>query len=124
MINNNLDMPSEKSKILHRLKELYGLEKLCYSNKINDNLEMDKKIDDILIGSEVNELEKELRDMRKKGSGIFASRSVTKLPLYLAELYTKNNSEKVKNDIKQFLKELYNSKQITKFVYNNLIKTI
>ena len=43
MINNNLDMSREKSKILNRLKELYGLEKLYYSNKINENLEMDKK---------------------------------------------------------------------------------
>ena len=100
MINNNLDMSSEKSKILHRLNELYCLEKLYYLNKINDNLEIDKKVDNILINSERNELEKELRDMCKKGSTIFASRSVTKLPLYLTELYTKNNSEKVKNDIK------------------------
>ena len=61
--------------------------------------------------------------MRKKGSGIFALGSVAKLPILLSQLYTKTNSD-VKNDIKQLLNELYNSKQITKFVYNNLIKAI
>ena len=50
--------------------------------------------------------------------------TVKKLPLLLSQLYTKNNSKIFKNDIKQLLKKLYNSKQITKFTYNNLIKAI
>ena len=58
MINDNLDMSSEKSEIVNRLKELYRLRELYYLNKINDNLEINEKIDNILIGCEINELEK------------------------------------------------------------------
>ena len=40
------------------------------------------------------------------------------------QLLTKKTSEKFKDDINQTLKELYDSKQITKQVYNILIKSI
>ena len=39
-------------------------------------------------------------------------------------MYTNNSSKKLINDIEQLVKYLYNNKQITKQVYNNLIKTI
>ena len=47
-----------------------------------------------------------------------------KLLTLLMQLLTKNNSKKLKDDINQILKELYNSKQITKQVYNILNKSI
>ena len=46
------------------------------------------------------------------------------LPPFLSQLYLGNNSKNFKNDIKALLNELYNSKQITKLVYNNFIKAI
>ena len=47
-----------------------------------------------------------------------------KLLALLTQLFTKNNSKKLKDDINQILKELNNSKQITKQVYNMLNKSI
>ena len=47
-----------------------------------------------------------------------------RLPISLAQLKAGNNSEKLKNEIKQLLYSLYRSKNMTKQVYNNLIKPI
>ena len=47
-----------------------------------------------------------------------------KLLTLLTQLLTKNYSKKLKDDINQILKELYNSKQMTKQVYNILNKSI
>ena len=77
-------------------------------------------------------LEKEFRD--QKGSGTFTYQNkFVKLLTLLTQLLAKNtaepsalarNSKKLKDDINQILKELYNSKQITKQVYNILNKSI
>ena len=66
MINDNLDMSSEKSEIINRLIELYHLTELYHFNKIDDNLKLNEKIANILIGREIHELEKKLRDQPKR----------------------------------------------------------
>ena len=47
-----------------------------------------------------------------------------KLPIALAQVQAGNNSERLLNEIRQILYFLYQSKQITKQVYNNIIKYI
>ena len=49
---------------------------------------------------------------------------LSRLPISLAQLEAGNNWEKLKNEIRQLLYSLYCSKNITKQVYNNLIKPI
>ena len=49
---------------------------------------------------------------------------LNRLPITLAQLKAGNNSEKLKNEIRQLLYSLYRSKNMTKQVYNNLIKYI
>ena len=46
------------------------------------------------------------------------------LPIALAQVKAGNNSESLLNEITQILYSLYQSKQITKKVYNNIIKPI
>ena len=61
----------------------------------------------------------------QKGSGTFTYQDkIVKLLTLLTQLLTKNDSKKLKDDKNQILKELYNSKQITKQVYNILNKSI
>ena len=48
----------------------------------------------------------------------------SRLPISLAQLKAENNSEKLKNEIRQLLYSLYRSKKLTKTIYNNLINTI
>ena len=47
-----------------------------------------------------------------------------RLPIALAQVKTGNNSENVLNEIRQIVYSLYQSKEITKKVYNNLIKSL
>ena len=47
-----------------------------------------------------------------------------RLPIALAQIKAGNNSESLLNEIRQIAYSLYQSKQITKKVYNNIIKSI
>ena len=59
---------------------------------------------------------KSFKDQKGKGHA--------NLPILLSKIYTNNSSKKLMNDIEQLVKNLYNNKQITKKVYNILIKAI
>ena len=52
------------------------------------------------------------------------SQIFSRLPIPLAQLKTGNNSEKLKNEIRQLLYSLYRSKKLTKKIYNDLINII
>ena len=47
-----------------------------------------------------------------------------RLPIALAQLKAWNNSEKLKNEIRQLLCSLYRSKKLTKELYKSLIDII
>ena len=47
-----------------------------------------------------------------------------RLPIALVQVKAGNNSENLFNEIKQIVYSLYQSKEITKKVYNNIIKSI
>ena len=47
-----------------------------------------------------------------------------RLPISLAQLKTGNNSEKLKNEIRQSLYSLYRSKKLAEQLYKSLIDTI
>ena len=52
------------------------------------------------------------------------NRKLSRLPISLAQLKAGNNSEKLKNKIRQLLYSLYRSEKLTKIICNNLINTI
>ena len=63
----------------------------------------------------------------QEGQGIkilTPNQMLSRLPISLAQLQAVNNSEKLKNEIRQLLCSLHHSKNMTKQVYNNLIKLI
>ena len=47
-----------------------------------------------------------------------------RLPIALAQIKAGNNSARLLNETRQIVYSLYKSKQITKKVYNNIIKSI
>ena len=125
MINDNLDMSSEKSEIINKLIELYSLIQIYYLNKINNNLKANENINNISIERDIMKLEKMLRELPKKGRGVFTSqKEFSKLLTFLAQLLTNNSSKKLISDIEQLINNLYDNKQITKQVYNILNKSI
>ena len=52
------------------------------------------------------------------------SQLITRLPILLAQLKAGNNSQKLKNEVRQIAYSLYRSKSLSKLIYNNLINTI
>ena len=72
---------------------------------------------------------------KSKGAGILTpdhyklkvltpKQMLQRLPIALVQVKAGNNSEKLLNEIRQIVYSLYQSKQITKKVYNNIIKSI
>ena len=49
---------------------------------------------------------------------------ITRLPILLAQLKAGNNSQKLKNEIRQIVYSLYRSKHLSKLIYNSLMNTI
>ena len=47
-----------------------------------------------------------------------------RLPIALAQVKAGNNSENLLNEMRQIVYSLYQSKEITKEVYNNIIKSM
>ena len=103
------------------MKTLYTLRKIILEDKINDP--KNKKADLRAIDDDIRKLDDEFRNQNGSGTFTYQNKFVKLLTL-LTQLLTKNNSKKLKDDINQILKELYNSKQITKQVYNILNKSI
>ena len=64
---------------------------------------------------------------KQKGQGLkimTPKQIITRLPILLAQLKSGNNSEKLKNEIRQLLYSLYRSKNLSKTIYNSLMNTI
>ena len=63
----------------------------------------------------------------QEGKGLkilIPNQMLKRLPIALAQIKAGNNSESLLNEIRQIVYSLYRSKEITKKVYNNIIKTI
>ena len=67
------------------------------------------------------------RNNETKGTGLkilTPKQMLQRLPIALAQVKAGNNSESLLNEIRQILYSLHQPKQITKKVYNNIIKSI
>ena len=62
--------------------------------------------------------------IRTRLKNLTPNKSLTRLPILLAEIKARNNSYKLKNEIKKILYLLYQHNEITRNVYNNLIKSL
>ena len=64
----------------------------------------------------------ERRNKSRKGLKILTpDEMLSRLPVTLAQLKAGNNSEKLKNEIRQLLYSLYRSKKLTKQLYKSLL---
>ena len=114
--NENNELVSVINSGLKNLKE--GIEKMSEEEK---KIEKSDKIVEIV--DEILNFNKQ----KQEGEGIkilTPSQMLSTLKISLAQLEAANNSEKLKNEIRQLLYSLYRSKNITKQVYGNLMKPI
>ena len=69
----------------------------------------------------------EEKNKATKGTGLkilTPKQMLQRLPIALAQVKAGNNSENLLNEIRQIVYSLYQYKEITKKVYNNIIKSI
>ena len=92
--------------------------------------EMSEEEREIEKPDKIVEIVEEILKFNKENQGgkgikiLTPNQLLSRLPISLAQLKAGNNSEKLKNEIRQLLYSLYRSKNITKQVYNKLIKPI
>ena len=68
-----------------------------------------------------------LNQLNQAGQGLkilTPNQMLSRLPITLSQLKDGNNSDKLKNEIRQLLYFLYRSKKLTKNIYNNLTNII
>ena len=85
-----------------------------------------EKPDKILeIVEEILNFNNKIKKQSGQGFKILTSNQMlSRLPITLAQLKAGNNSEKLKNEIRQLLYSLYRSKKLTKQLYKSLIDII
>ena len=151
---NELIIKKEKDIDKEIFKKYFGFQTPSLLLKNIYNLNDEEKNNDLVnvikrglkdLKKEIKEMSKEEREIEKpdkiveiveeilkfneqqEGKGLkilTPNQMLSRLPISLAQLQAGNNSQKLKNEIRQLLYSLYRSKILTKQVYNNLIKCI
>ena len=74
---------------------------------------------------EIDESAEERRNQKGKGLKILTPNQMfSRLTIFLAQLKAGNNSEKLKNEIRQLLYSFYRSKKLSKTIYKHLMNAI
>ena len=133
----NYQTPSALFDDLHSLKDnplknnmlVYVIESglIDLEKKIKEMSKEEKEIEKPDVIVEIVEEMFKFNKQNQEGKGIkilTPNQMLSRLPISLAQLEAENNSSKLKNEIRQLSYSLYRSKNITKQVYNYLIKPI
>ena len=89
----------------------------------DDEIEIEKREKIVDIVENIIELNRQ--NQERKGLKILTpDQMISRLQISLVQIKTGNNSEKLKNEIRQLLHSLHRSNKLTKTICNNLINTI
>ena len=105
------DKSEEQKKIIDNIKNLY-----------NSREEVFKMFNDY-----ARNLSRNIYDSNQEGTGLKTltpKQMLQRLPMALAQIKAGNNSQGLLNEIRQIVYSLHQSKEITKKVYNNILKSI
>ena len=128
--------PSDMIMILNKINDTEKINKLVslINSGLEDLKEEIKKISkeerEIEIPDEITRVVKMILDFNKQnqqGKGLkilTPNQMVNRLPIALAQLQAGNNSNKLKNEIRQLLYSLYRSKNMTEQIYKSLVGII
>ena len=112
------------NKLIHLINS--WLKDLKKEIKKMSEVEMENEDSELIVKMVENILKFNKQD-QQKGQGInilTPNQMLNRLPIALAQLQAGNNSNKLKNEIRQLLYSLYRSKNMTKQAYNNLMNCI
>ena len=127
------DALNKKNEFLNKLNNVKIGKKTPEQKKVINNLEnfyisREETInffrDYIEMLSDANCNVKQDETMGKGLKTLTPKQMIQRLPIALAQVKAGNNSENLLNEIRQILYSLYQSKEITKKVYNKLIKSL
>ena len=108
-------------KIFEQEKVITNLEKLYHSREEVINF---KRYAKVMLDAGYNAKQNET-EQGGTGLKILTSKQMLqRLPIVLTQIKAGNNWENLLNEIRQIVYSLYQSKEITKKVYNNIIKSI
>ena len=130
-------VPTALAKTLYETKDkkknndLVELIKIRWSNLKDEIEKMSEDEKEIEKPDKILKIVEEILDFNNKqnqiGKGLkilTPSQMLSRLPISLAQLKAGNNSEKLKNEIRQLLYSLYRSKRLMKEIYKSLIDII
>ena len=101
-------------KVLRKLQRITDYTPKDDAAKIEENENIVDVVERILYFNQLNQAGKGLKILTPR-------QMLTRLPISLAQLKAGNNSEKLKNEIRQLLYSLYRSKKLTKNIYKSLV---
>ena len=110
----NKNMVESINKNLNKMEKIIKYLPENKTFKIEENKKMIDIVERIL----------ELNSEKQLGLGLkilTPNQMLSRLPITLAQLKAGNNSEKLKNEIRQLLYSLYRSKKLTKQLYKSLV---
>ena len=113
----NKDMVDSINKKLTKMKHIV---KNVPKDEVSGVEENEKIIDNVEKILELNSG----KQLGKRLKILIPNQMLSRLAITLAQLKAGNNSEKLKNEIRQLLYSLYRSKKLTKQLYKSLIDTI
>ena len=122
---------SQKSVIKNAIK-LYDKRDIIINAFINENIQPRNLEEDVHL-QEKPEYEEsiaertKMRRQNQEGQGLKIlnpQQMLSRLPISLAQLKAGNNSEKLKNEIRQLLYSLYRSKKLSKIIYKHLMNAV
>ena len=105
---------TEQKEVINNLEKCYNSRKEVI-NFFKDYIEM------------LSDANYDSKHSKSKGKGlkiVKPKQKLQRLPIALAQVKAGNISESLLNEIRQIVYFLYQSKQMTKKVYNNIIKSI
>ena len=89
-----------------------------------DKIEIEKPDKILKIVEEILDFNNKQNQIGEGLKKLTPNQMLSRLPITLAQLKAGNNSEKLKNEIRQLLYSLYRSKKLTKNVYKSLVDII
>ena len=112
----------EMKDIFKEVKKIFVTPTICADEETTDTDSESEELDIAQGGKSKSD-----EETKQKGQGLkilTPQQMITRLPILLAQLKAGNNSEKLKNEIRQLLYSLHRSKTLSKMIYNSLINII
>ena len=122
---SNTNSKRKNNKLVDLIKSRLNDLKRETEEMSKDEIKVDKKDKIVDIAEKILECNNQNQERQGLKLKILTpDQMLSRLPITLAQLKAVNNSEKLKNEIRQLLHFLHRSKKLTKTIYDGLHNTI